>query len=297
MTLTSLVGITTLGLALTAAPVLASDPPPRGAQPDTATSASDTAGSAAQDDEDRDRDPNFAQPDFNLAGLPTSLRVPKYRSAFRVTHRFGRPLGDGDFGDLVSDLFGFDSGAQIGLEYRFGVVPGGQVGIHRTSNRTIEFFGQYDLLVQRDGRPVGVAALATIDGTNNFRDSYSPALGAIISRELGEHGAVYFEPIWVNNTNSLPSELVEHNDTFMLGLGARARVRPTVYVFFEASPRVAGYEPGVTQISFGVEKRAGGHLFQLNFSNGIGTTMAQIARGGGNNDDWFIGFNISRKFF
>lgn len=289
MNLTTLFGVTTLALAL-ATPALAQDQPPA----DTGGAEGSTA---AVQDEDRDREPNFAQPDFNLAGLPTSLRLPRYRSAFRVTHRFGRPLGEGDFSDLLSDLFGLDSGAQIGLEYRFGLVSGGQIGIHRTSNRTIEFFGQYDLISQRDGAPVGVAALATIEGTNNFKDSYSPALGAIISRELGEHGAVYVEPIWVNNSNELPSELADENDTFLIGLGARARVRPTVYVFVEASPRVAGYDPGATQVSFGVEKRAGGHLFQLNFSNGFGTTLAQIARGGGNYDDWYIGFNISRKFF
>lgn len=295
MTFTSLMRIATLGLALAASPALAQEQP--SAPPSGTDDASASSVVATVQEDDRDRDPNFAQPDFNLAGLPTSLRLPKYKSAFRVTHRFGRPLGEGDFGDLLSDLFGFDSGAQIGLEYRFGVVPGGQVGIHRTSNRTIEFFGQYDVLLQRNGAPVGVTALVSAEGTNNFRDSYSPALGAIVSREIGAHGAVYLEPIWVNNTNDLPSELAEDNDTFMIGLGARARIRPTVYVFVEASPRVAGYDPGVTQVSFGVEKRAGGHLFQLNFSNGIGTTFAQIARGGGNNDDWFIGFNISRKFF
>ena len=44
-------------------------------------------------------------------------------------------------------------------------------------------------------------------------------------------------------------------------------------------------------------KRAGGHVFQLNFSNNIGTTPSQIARGGFDNEDWYIGFNISRKFF
>jgi hypothetical protein len=74
-------------------------------------------------------------------------------------------------------------------------------------------------------------------------------------------------------------------------------VRPTVYVVFEAAPRVGGFDPGVTHFSFGLEKRAGGHLFQLNFSNDFGTTLAQIARGGFNNDDWYLGFNISRKFF
>ena len=49
--------------------------------------------------------------------------------------------------------------------------------------------------------------------------------------------------------------------------------------------------------TFAIEKRAGGHAFQLNFSNGFGTTMGQIARGGTSNDDWYMGFNISRKFF
>jgi hypothetical protein len=55
--------------------------------------------------------------------------------------------------------------------------------------------------------------------------------------------------------------------------------------------------PGVTQMSFGIEGRAGGHLFQLNFSNCLGTTLGQLARGGIDYNSWFIGFNLSRKFF
>ena len=74
-----------------------------------------------------------------------------------------------------------------------------------------------------------ISALATMDGTNNFRDSYSPALGAVISRTLGEHGALYLEPIWVNNSNLQPSEVVDDNDSMLLGVGARIRVRPTLY--------------------------------------------------------------------
>ena len=250
---------------------------------------------APQTDDDPDRDFNRSQPDFTIITLPTTLRVPKHKSAFRVTHRFGRPLGSGDFGSLVEDLFGLDSGAQIGLEYRFGVMRGLQVGIHRTSNRTIEFFSQYSLL--RQGKQlVGLDVFASIDGTNNFRDSYSPALGVVISRELKGHGAVYLEPIWVNNSNPLPSLLADDNDTFMVGIGARLRVRPTVYVVGEVVPR-AGNTPGVSHGSFGIEKRAGGHTFQLNFSNGFGTTMGQVARGGTGSGDWYLGFNISRKFF
>ena len=254
------------------------------------------APSPAQAQDDPDLDLNLSQPDFTIITLPTTLRVPRFKSAFRVTHRFTRPLGQGDFGDLAEDFFGIDSGAAIGLEYRFGLMRRLQVGIHRTNDRTIQFFTEYNLWQQRDGRPVGVNAIAFMDGTNNFRDSYSPALGAVVSREFGDYGAVYFEPIWVNNSNSLPSELADDNDTFLLGVGARIRIRPTVYLVGEVIPRV-GFDPNVNHAAFGLEKRAGGHTFQVNFSNGFGTTLGQLSRGGTSNDDWYLGFQISRKFF
>ena len=251
----------------------------------------------AQED-DPDLDVNFAQPDFSLAALPTTLRVPRHKSAFRVTHRFGRPLGAGDFGDLVGDLFGLDSGALIGLEHRYGLFRRTQVGFYRTSNKTIEFFTQREVLAQGDRFPLTVSALASIEGTNNFRDSYSPALGAVVSREIGDWAAFYVEPIWVNNTNPLPEQVVDDNNTFIVGLGTRIRIRPTVYLVLEGAPRT-GFtdEPNVAHASFGLEKRAGGHIFQLTFSNSFGTTLAQVARGGTSHDDWYLGFHISRKFF
>jgi hypothetical protein len=238
-----------------------------------------------------------AEPDFTIAALPTSLRVPQYKGAFRVTHRFGRPLGRGDFGDLLGDLFGLDSGARIGLEFRFGLAPGTQIGIHRTNDRTIEFFGQHSVIRQApDASPVSLDAIVTVEGLENFRQNYTTAIGAIVSHKIGGHAALYLEPMWVANVNLLPDPVPEEH-TVLLGLGARVRVRPTVYVIAEVSPRVAGYDPGANQVSVGIEKRAGGHSFQLNVSNGFGTTIGQVARGGFNNGDWFLGFNISRKFF
>ena len=253
-----------------------------------------TVGAQTQDDPDMDI--NYAQPDFTLVALPTTLRLPKFKSAFRVTHRFTRPLGDGSFGDLASDLFGLDTGAQIGLEYRFGLMRGTQIGFHRTSERTIEFFTQHEVIAQGTF-PLTISALATIDGTNNFKDSYSPGLGAVISRTVGERAAFYLEPVWVNNSNQLPSEVIDDNSSVLLGVGTRIRIRPSVYIALEGVPRVAGYDPGSTQMSFGLEKLAGGHMFQLTFTNGFGTTFGQVARGAANTDDWHIGFSISRKFY
>ena len=77
-----------------AAPAFAQAPAAHRARPATAATT-------AQDD-DPDRDPNDAQPDFYVATLNTNLRLPKGKMAFRLTHRFLRTLGDGDFGDLAA---------------------------------------------------------------------------------------------------------------------------------------------------------------------------------------------------
>jgi len=56
-------------------------------------------------------------------------------------------------------------------------------------------------------------------------------------------------------------------------------------------------ERAAHHLSFGFEGRVGGHSFQLNFSHDFATTLATMARGAGTGDDWYIGFNLSRKFF
>jgi hypothetical protein len=236
------------------------------------------------------------QPDFTIIALPTTLRLPVGKLGFRVSHRFSRPLGLGGFSGMLENLFGLDSGALIGLEFRYGLRSGTQIALHRTSDRTIQLFAQQDLLQQDDHTPVSLNALVSVEGTNNFRDEYSPGLGLLISRRVAETAVLYLEPIWVGNTNFVPAP-GEPRSTVLLGLGTRVRVRPTVYLVGELAPRLAGYDPGPSHGSFGIEKRAGGHVFQLNFSNSFATTPGPIARGGFGQGDWFIGFNISRKFY
>ncbi len=268
-------------------------PPPPPPAPTTSTQAT-TLDQPGQSDPDLRVD--ALQPDFNLAALPTTLRMPLHKLSFRVTHRFTRPLGEGDFGDLASDFFGFDSGAQIGLELRYGLARGTQIGVHRTSERTTQIFGQHSFLNERDGKPIGLDAIATFEGANNLHEQYKSTLGTLVSRKVAGRAAVYAEPMFVINSNP-QADVGADNNTLMLGLGARVRVRPSMYLVAEITPRLAWFDPGKSQVSFGLEGRAGGHLFQINFSNGFGTTLGQIANGAFNYDNWYIGFNIARKFF
>ena len=85
-------------------------------------------------------------------------------------------------------------------------------------------------------------------------------------------------------------------NTFYVGLGGRVRIRPTVYVSAEVSPRLAGLASDKPEYGFAIEKRAGAHVFQLNFTNSSGTTFAQTAQGG-LPDSLYLGFNLTRKFF
>lgn len=251
------------------------------------------------------QDDNPAEPDFTVITLPTNHDLPKHKLAFRVTHRFARPLGQGDFGDLASDFFGFDSGAQIGLELRFGLFEGTQLGIHRTSDRTIQLFASQEILEQGSA-PLGLSVFATYEGLDNLQEEKSPAVAVVLSRTFGTRFALYAVPAWVSNTN-LEDFPGEDNSTILLGIGGRLRLGDAFALVGEVVPRVAGFEHAQTHMTFGIERRLGGHGFQINFSNSLGTTLAQVARGGGavnrntqgdgGSDPWYIGFNISRKFY
>ena len=241
-----------------------------------------------------DADPVLAEPDFRVLNLPSTLRLPAHGSSFQLTHRFNGNLRQGSFTDNASNLFGLDQGAAVGFEYRFGIARHLQAAVYRTAiDKTFQFHGKYDAVRQDHSIPLSLSALLSVEGADNFQERYSPAFGVAVSRMVADRLALYATPVWVHNTAAL---LNVDRDTGMVGLGGRVRVSATVYLVGEVIPRVGGYSPGTPAYGFAVEKRAGGHMFQLNFNNGQGTTFGQLARGGFA-DSLYLGFNLARKFF
>jgi hypothetical protein len=243
---------------------------------------------------DDDASPVLAEPDFRVLNLPSALRLPVHGSNFQLTHRFNGNLRRGSLGGNAGNLFGLDQGAAVGFEYRFGIARHLQAAVYRTAiDKTFQFYGKYDAVRQGGVNPVSISALVSVEGADNFQERYSPAVGLVASRMAGDRLAVYATPVWVHNTAAL---LNVNRDTVFVGLGGRVRVSATVYVVAEVAPRTGGYRPDKAAYGFAVEKRAGGHLFQINFNNGQGTTFGQIARGGFPNS-LYLGFNLARKFF
>ena len=247
----------------------------------------------AADDSD-DAELVLAEPDFRVLNLPSTLRLPVHGSSFQMTHRFNGNLRRGGFNENAGNLFGLDQGAAVGFEYRFGIARHVQAAVYRTAiDKTFQFYGKYDAVRQGDAVPVSLSALLSVEGADNFQERYSPAVGVAVSRMVADRLAVYATPIWVHNTAAIVNI---DRDTFLVGIGGRLRVSSTVYLVGEVAPRASGYRPDTAAYGFAIEKRAGGHLFQLNVNNGQGTTFGQLARGGFP-DSLYLGFNLARKFF
>jgi len=269
------------------------------------------AASVVEPEDDAAFDPT--EPDFVVVNLPTTLRLPLFKSSFRLTHRFAGNLRNGTLSQQAGNLFGIDQGAIIGIEYRFAVAKHAQAAFYRSSfDKTIQLDGKYDALQQRGSLPVAISALISIEGANNFQNKYAPAVGMVISRHVGTRLAGYVTPMWVHNTAaSLDAITHDHDggahtgsaerthirrDTTYVGLGGRLRFTDTAYVAAEVAVRVHGYSPDQPGYGVSIEKRVGGHMFSLTFTNTFATTWAQLARGGAANS-LFLGFNLSRKFF
>ena len=263
----------------------------------SAAAADDPTGTSATQESGPPDDAvlRLAEPDYRVINTPTTLVLPRNRGAFELTHRFNENLAKGSFGSHADRLFGIDAGAVVGLEFRFGILRHVQAAAYRTTiDQTLQIHGKYDAIQQGGGMPVSVSAILSVEGNDNFREDYAPAAGAVVGRTFGEWAAVYASPMWVHNTGAFTE--AEKRDTGFVGIGTRLRIRPTVYVSGEVTPRVGGYESGEPEFAFAIEKRAGGHLFQLNFANNVSTTYRHLARGG-LSDSLFLGFNIARKFF
>jgi hypothetical protein len=254
--------------------------------------------SAPPQEPDPDRALVPSEPDFALAALPTTLRLARGKFVFRLTHRFTEPITEGSVGDFFANFFGLDSAARIGLEVRYGVLPGLQVVAHRTNDRSVQLVGQYQILGESIGDDVSIDVVAGADGQNNFSETFAGLVGAVVSKRLGSHGAIYVHPVFVLGSNPDPLASGDDESTAFVGVGARLRFGQTRgYVVVEAAPRVSGHRPGLDHVSVALEKRAGGHVFQINLSNGTATTLRQIALGSPSPSEWYIGFNLTRKFY
>lgn len=292
----------------------------------------------ARVEEEEESKPKSEPYDYYLINVPTPKRVVKGSLNLRFTHRFSQPVRPVRLS--AENLIGLDSFAVSSLGLSYGITDRLYVNAYRSPLcqqgmcKTIEIGVGYHWLDEAGRSPVSLQTYASIEGNDNFTEEYSYNLQAMIGRSVTKWGYAFFSPAISFNANGqrrfnpraenfFPPALVadqfnlgKHTASF--GFGFSARIRPTVSLMFEYTPRVGfrqgrvfpNFAPGTftvagftnvseAEIGFGIEKRIGRHSFSLTFSNTQATTTAHY-----NSSNlalspkrFIIGFNLTRTFW
>jgi cytochrome c oxidase subunit 2 len=275
--------------------------------------------------------------DYRLINVPTPKRVMRHSLNLYFTHRFSQPIVPLD--ESARQLLGFDSFAVSSLGVFYGVTDKLYLSVSRSPLcqrglcRTIEVGAGYHWLDEKGDSPIALSTYASIEGDENFTRNFTYNLQIMMARSVTKYVNLFFSPAVHFNANGQrrfdpraneffpPTPLADafrqdkHAASF--GFGVNARIRPSISLLFEYTPR-AGFKLGrvrtifnsnftqVTgfrtesepEIGFGVQKDVGRHSFSLTFSN---TQTTTTARYNSSNlvlpaSKFIIGFNLYRRF-
>jgi len=250
------------------------------------------------------RSKGFTRPAFwgtRLVNLPTTTTPGKREFLFRVSHRFLPAISDGwDY------LYGLDGPAFILLSFGYGISD----NLALTFGRT-RFYQEWELsadwLLFEQGKKSSLPFSAVLHAGGSLVSQDKPPgadwsgrfrLSALLSlsHQVNERLSILLVPAFASNTNFFekPSE-----GTFGLGIGGRLMVLNDLSIIAEWIPALAGYKDAANSWGVGLEKKIGGHVFQVFIASSIGMTASQFLPGGDlrlADGDFRLGFNIFRTF-
>ena len=274
--------------------------------------------------------------DYRLVNVPTPKRVLKGSLNLYFTHRFAQPVRPLTRSD--QDLFGLDSFAISSFGLFYGITDRLYVNAYRSPIcqpglcKTVEVGFGYHLLDERGRSPIALSTYASIEGDDNFRKFYTYNLQVMAARSLTKYLHFFFSPAVHFNANAnrrfdpkptdffppepLAEQFNQDKHSVSFGFGANARVRPTISLMIEYTPRV-GFKLGrvdpifdanfrvlgfssesEAELGFGIAKDVGRHTFALTFSNTQTTTTSRYNSSNQvlQPSRFTIGFNLYRRF-
>jgi hypothetical protein len=214
-----------------------------------------------------------------------------------VTHRFNQPFNQGA---TAHNLFGLDSGADVGIGFTYGLLQHLDVSVYRSAfQEDFELAAKYQLFQQAPGMPlsVGVRAGSDLLGRLNVEDPHRPFAQLLLGRRLAPGWNVFVSPTWVRFT-----PLLTNAWNAPVGITAPLPGHWLLEAEGIAANRALRDVPGASQFAWHVAfaKPIGWHLFQIIIGNSRATTLDQIVggdfAGGFAERDLRLGFNLLRYF-
>jgi hypothetical protein len=247
---------------------------------------------AAQEEEPERRDPLGTR----LVNVATPFPVQAKTLEVVFLHRFHLPVQDGS----SSDLWGLDSGADVGIGLAFGITPRLDASLLRFSfQEDFELASKLLLMEQKSEqaprRPLSVALRAGVDRLERegIEDPTRPFAQLLLSRRLGKGFNLLVSPSWVRDTPRL-------RNAFNVPVGLTFALRGGSLVELEVIPENRDLEESVTAWHLAWSRDVGGHIFEIVLGNSRAVTVDQYLGGdsaaGFKAGDVRLGFNLIRDF-
>ena len=247
---------------------------------------------------------------WTLANIPTAEMLDRGTFLFRIGHRFLGKLNDGYDG-----LFGIDPGAAILLQLSFPITDNLLIDAFRARQfGDVELAVKYRFLREKtDGSmPFSLALRAGGNWESSNKTGGRSRTDAenfhyfgqlVLTKAFGNRLSLAAVPAVLLEGNSNPA--VDEDPLVTIGLGGRLRLYDEVSFFGEWVPILSGFS-GTFSLTgqpnrydtwaAGVERKIGGHVFQVFLTNSQGLTTDQYMNGGelDIDDSWHLAFNIYR---
>jgi hypothetical protein len=246
----------------------------------------------------------FTRPAFwgtRLVNLPTTTTVGKGELLFRISHRFQPPTSSG-----WDSFYGLDGPAFILFSFGYGITDDLMVTVGR-SRLYQEWELNADWAFLEQGAKSSLPFSATLHVGANLVSQDEPLgadwsgrfrLSALVSLayQFNDRLSFLLVPAFCTNTNFFEPN---SEGTFALGFGGRFTVFDEFSIIAEWVPTLAGYNDLYSAWGLGIEKKIGGHVFQVFITDSLGIIDSQYLSGGDlklGDGDFRFGFNIFRSF-
>ncbi|HEY8022289.1 MAG TPA: DUF5777 family beta-barrel protein [Thermoanaerobaculia bacterium] len=227
-----------------------------------------------------------------LIDLPTAYTGGERVLEVLFLHRFQEPVNNGS----AHDLWGLDSGADVGIGLGYGVTRHLDLSLLRSSfQEDYELAGKFMILEQARRVPLSLAVRAGADLLERpgVVDPNRPFAQLVISRRLLPGIDLMVAPSWVRDTPRL-------RDAWNVPLGLTFPLPGGSLLELEYVPRNRDLKDSLGAWHAAISKAVGQHLFSLVLGNSRATTVDQYLGGdsaaGFREHDVRLGFNLVRTF-
>lgn len=208
------------------------------------------------------------------------------------SHRFQQPVNDGD----SHNLWGLDSGADVGIGLAWGATDRLDLSLYRASfQEDFELAGKLLAFEQAPRRPLTVAVRAGADLLRRpgVEDRDRPFVQLLLARKLARGVNLLVSPSWVRATPRL-------RNAFNVPIGLTFPLPGEQLIEIEYIPANRDLDGSRDAWHVALSKAVGGHIFEIVLGNSRASTVDQMLGGdstaGFEKRDVRLGFNIVRDF-